>query len=148
MTAMTLTDSTTASLADALHAYGEARGAAMLRARKSLGLGDLDARALLYIATHPGTRPSDLRSYLGITSAGVTTLTNRLIDKGAVERAIDANDRRSSTITVTADLDAEPWIALKHFDHDLAAILADTDPETAAAFADLLNGALATMPAR
>ncbi|WP_284232152.1 MarR family winged helix-turn-helix transcriptional regulator [Arenivirga flava] len=126
----------------------EARNAALLRARKALGLGDLDARALLYIATHPDTRPGDLRGYLGITSAGVTTLTNRLIDKGAVAREIDANDRRSTTITVTADLDSEPWIALRHFDHDLAASLADSDPDAAAAFAELLTSAVASLPQR
>lgn len=142
-----MTETCEVSLEAALRAYVEARNTALVEARKSLGLGELDAKALLFLAAHPGTRPSELRSYLGITSAGVTTLTDRLIGKGAVTRVIDANDRRSSFITVTVDLDEEPWSALMRFDRELAASLAETEPAATAAFSRILTAAVVTAEA-
>lgn len=144
---MTTTERCEVSLEAALRAYVEARNTALVEARKSLGLGELDAKALLFLAAHPDTRPSELRGYLGITSAGVTTLTDRLIAKGAVTRVIDANDRRSSFITVVIDLDAEPWSVLTRFDRELSASLAETDPEATAAFSRILTAAVVSAEA-
>ena len=44
----------------------------------------LGARALLFVVGNPGTRPTALREYLGITSAGVTTLIDRLVNRSLV----------------------------------------------------------------
>ena len=103
-------------LTAALHRYAEARNSALVAARLSLGMNELDARALLFIAAHAGARPSDLRSYLGITSAGVTTLIDRLVARQAVCRDVDAADRRVSRLIATADLASAPWSALTQFD--------------------------------
>src|SRR3546814_7665482 len=62
----------------ALTRYVEARQASLIEGRHKLGVNELDARALLFIAAHPGSRPTSLRDYLGITSAGVTALVDRL----------------------------------------------------------------------
>ncbi|WP_308798229.1 MarR family winged helix-turn-helix transcriptional regulator [Agromyces silvae] len=125
-------------LASALQQYVQARSAALLLARKELRIGELDARALLYIADHPGTRPTSLREYLGITSAGVTTLIDRLIERGAVRREVDAEDRRVNRISVTVDLAGDPWSALTRFDRDFSAAIDAGDQRAMAEFATAL----------
>lgn len=133
-------------LGQALQAYVEARLAAMTEARRGLGINEMDARALLFIAEHPGTRPTHLRDYLGITSAGVTTLIDRLVQRGAVRRDIDEVDRRVNHITATIDLFEEPWSALTRFDRDVEALietLDDADAEAVARVLERLAGAIA-----
>ena len=106
------------TLGQALRQYLDARNAAMIAARASLGISDTDARALLFIVGNPGTRPTALREYLGITSAGVTTLIDRLVDRGVVRRDIDPSDRRVNRITATIDIAEDPWSVLNRFDDD------------------------------
>jgi DNA-binding MarR family transcriptional regulator len=123
----------------ALARYATARQSAMKAAQRSLGLNEMDARALLYIAENPGARPSRLREYLGITSAGVTTLIDRLVQRDAVRRDTDAEDRRVNHITATVDLDSEPWSALTRFDARFDEALAAEDQNDVAAFARWLD---------
>lgn len=132
---MTLSSPLTA----ALHRYVEARNAALILARHELGVNELDARALLYIAAHAGARAGDLRDYLGITAAGVTTLIDRLVSRQAVRRDIDPDDRRVSRLTVIADLRAEPWSVLTRFDDAFTVAVVDADLEHAGTFADALD---------
>ena len=106
------------TLGQALRQYLDARNAAMITARASLGISDTDARALLFIVGNPGTRPTALREYLGITSAGVTTLIDRLVDRDLVRRDIDPSDRRVNRITATIDIAEDPWSILNRFDDD------------------------------
>lgn len=127
-------------LAVALRRYVDARNAALVAARLTLGVNELDARALLHIADKPGTRPGELREYLGITSAGVTTLIDRLVQRGAVRRDVDAEDRRVSRLTVIADMKAEPWGVLTRFDDALLVAIGDADPADAGRFATALDG--------
>lgn len=114
-------------LVHALQHYTQVRNAALIAARKELRIGELDARALLFIADHPSTRPTALREHLGITSAGVTTLVDRLTERGAVRRDLDPDDRRVNRLTVTVDLMAEPWSALTRFDRAFAAAVDAAD---------------------
>lgn len=125
-------------LAFALQQYVQARTAALLTARKVLQIGELDARALLYIADHPGARPTMLRDYLGITSAGVTTLIDRLVERGAVRREVDSQDRRVNRIFISVDLADEPWSALTRFDRDFSAAIDAGDQRAMAEFATAL----------
>jgi DNA-binding MarR family transcriptional regulator len=134
-------------LAAALHRYVEARSAALIDARRTLRVNELDARALLFIADRPGTRPGTLRDYLGITSAGVTTLIDRLVERGAVRRDIDPDDRRVNRITATVDLADEPWSALTRFDDALARAMSDDDPTDTERFAEKLDALISTAAA-
>lgn len=127
------------ALATALREYVEARSAALLQARKTLRIGELDARALLYILDNPGTRPGVLRGHLGITAAGVTTLTDRLVDRGVLRRELDPSDRRMVRLTATIDLDMEPWSGLTRFDTDFAAAIAAHDSEATDSAAAMLS---------
>ncbi|KAA9149909.1 MarR family transcriptional regulator [Microbacterium lushaniae] len=130
------------ALSRALRRYVEARQASLTEARQALGVNEFDARALLFIAGHPRSRPTSLREYLGITSAGVTALIDRLEERGAVRREVDPDDRRVNRLTVTVDLSAEPWSALTRFDAAFERALAasaDGDAERLAALLETLT---------
>lgn len=135
--------SAAARLSTALTAFAEARQASQNEARRSLGIGEMDARALAYLQQNPGARPSALRAHLGLTSAGVSTLCDRLIERGAIHRDTDPTDRRASLLTVTVDLTTEPWNRLTEFDRTVeAAIAAEAEPELLSRLADLLAHAM------
>lgn len=127
------------ALGRALLAYGAARRLADAEARRGLSLNELDARALLFIVENPGARPSHIRDHLGITSAGVTTLIDRLVQRGAVRRDLDADDRRVNHITATVDLSAPPWSAIHGFDSAVEAAIAAIDPADADRLAAVLE---------
>lgn len=127
------------ALGRALLAYDEARRAAGAEARRALSLNELDAKALLFVADNPGARPSHVRDHLGITSAGVTTLIDRLVQRGTVRRDLDSEDRRVNHITAIVDLDAPPWSSLRAFDAAVDAAVATMDPDEADAVAAVLH---------
>ncbi|MCK6068002.1 MULTISPECIES: MarR family winged helix-turn-helix transcriptional regulator [Microbacterium] len=127
------------ALGRALLRYVEARQASLTQARQELGVNELDARALLFIASHPRARPTSLRQYLGITSAGVTALVDRLEQRGAVRREVDPHDRRVNRLTVTVDLSAEPWSSLTRFDAAFERALAASGAGEAERLATLLE---------
>lgn len=130
---------TISDLGRALRAYDEARRAATAEARRALSLNELDAKALVFVAENPGARPSHVRDHLGITSAGVTTLIDRLVQRGAVRRDLDEEDRRVNHITATVDLDSAPWCSLRGFDNAVEAAIAEMDPADAERVADALR---------
>ena len=126
------------SLHEAILRYVDARNAAIVEARRELRINALDARTLLFISSHPGTRPGTLSAFLGITSAGVTTLIDRLVDRGIVRRDVDPHDRRVNRITVTVDLDEAPWSALTRFDDAFSRAVGAGDPESTMRLAHVL----------
>lgn len=137
------------TLGQALRRYLDARNAAMVTARASLGISDTDARALLFIVGNPGTRPTALREYLGITSAGVTTLIDRLVHRSLVRRDIDPADRRVNRITATIDVAADPWSVLNRFDDDFDVAVGAADKAVVGRSAALLDSlTAATVGAR
>ncbi|TPX01683.1 MarR family transcriptional regulator [Schumannella luteola] len=117
----------------------------MTAAREKLQISQQDARALEYIALNPGVRPGVLREYLGITSAGVTTLTDRLVRRGVVSREADENDRRATHLTASIDLDVEPWSTLTAIDRELEQAIVDSDAHDVAAATDLLERLLGAL---
>ncbi|MDT0141305.1 helix-turn-helix domain-containing protein [Microbacterium sp. PRC9] len=121
-------DTPALTLGVALRRYIDARNAALVTARASLGISDMDARALLFVVGNPGTRPTALREYLGITSAGVTTLIDRLVSRSLVRRDVDPDDRRVNRITATIDIAEDPWSALNRFDDDFDVAVDAADP--------------------
>ncbi|MGP3535670.1 MarR family winged helix-turn-helix transcriptional regulator [Microbacterium sp. RD1] len=145
---MTARASDPSPLRRALHRYVDARQAALLEARRVLGVNELDARALLFIAANPGTRPTALRDYLGITSAGVTTLVDRLVVRNAVRREVDPEDRRVNRLSLTVDLATEPWSALTRFDTDFDAVVGEGDADESSRFATALDALVEATSAR
>jgi DNA-binding MarR family transcriptional regulator len=132
-------------LLQALQRFIDARQASLIEARHKLGVNELDARALLFIAAHPESRPTSLRDYLGITSAGVTALVDRLEQRGAVRRDVDDEDRRVYRLSVTVDLATEPWSALTRFDTEFEGALAAARPRDAERLASALDTLTSTV---
>lgn len=128
-----------APLLAALTFYCQERDAAAARARKQLGVNELDANAMSYVAKNPGARPSEMAGYLGVTSAGVTTMVERLVRRGILRREADETDRRVNHIHLAVDLEKEPWSQLALFDATCQQIIAGLDPQVADDFADFLK---------
>ncbi|KSU56339.1 MarR family winged helix-turn-helix transcriptional regulator [Microbacterium enclense] len=129
----------TSPLLAALMFYSEKRDAAAARARKQLGVNELDAKAMSYIAKNPGARPSEMAGFLGVTSAGVTTMVERLVRRGILRRESDETDRRVNHIHLAVDLEKEPWSQLALFDATCRQIMAQLDPQVEADFAAFLR---------
>ena len=123
----------------ALDEYVGARDEMAAKARSDLSVSELEAAALCCICDEPGIRPSHLRSRLGVTPAGVTTLVDRLIGRGLLRRELDAADRRVNHIYLEVDLDAEPWSALRRFPTEVEAAVGLESREVAEAAAALLR---------
>jgi DNA-binding MarR family transcriptional regulator len=51
----------------------------------------------------PGLRMSDLSRYLGVTPPTVTVVVDRLVERGLVERQLDAQDRRQHRCELTPE---------------------------------------------
>lgn len=137
----------TSALSRSLRTYLDARSAAIVAARQALRISETDAKALLYIVDNPGTRPTTLRDYLGITSAGVTTLIDRLVERDIVRRDVDTIDRRVNRITALIDTAVDPWSALCRFDDDFDAAVGHQDAARTDEFAEMLDSILAATAA-
>lgn len=122
----------------ALAFYIRERDKAAAQARKQLGVNELDAKALAYVGAHPGARPSELAGHLGVTSAGVTTMVERLVRRGIVRREFDEMDRRVNHIHLVVDLEKEPWSQLARFDTVCRQIIGQLDAQVEADLASFL----------
>jgi DNA-binding MarR family transcriptional regulator len=68
---------------------------------KQLGLEDTEAEALGHLARGGGMTPSQFGELLGMTSGGVTALTQRLERDGRIARRPHPTDKRSSLLEAT-----------------------------------------------
>jgi len=136
---MTAETNEASPLMAALTLYSRERETAAAHARKQLGVNELDAKALAYVGAHPGVRPSELAGHLGVTSAGITTMVERLVRRGILRREADVSDRRVNHIHLAVDLEKEPWSQLAHFDRTCRQIIAKLDPKIEADLADFLT---------
>ncbi|AOX46532.1 MarR family transcriptional regulator [Microbacterium sp. CFBP 8790] len=127
------------ALTAALDDYVSARDDAVAKARTDLSVSELEATALCCIADEPGIRPSILRSHLGVTAAGVTTMVDRLIGRGLVRRELDAEDRRVNHIHLEIDMEQEPWAALRRFPVEVDAAVRAESRDVVEVAAELLR---------
>jgi DNA-binding MarR family transcriptional regulator len=112
-------------------------------------MGPLDARALLYLVQevrHESVvRPKDLSTVLGVSSAAITKLVDRLVQAGHVERQPNPKDRRGIVLIpspATAERLAEVY---GHIHTPLVAViegLSDDELEVIARFSTRLADAL------
>lgn len=135
-------------LGAALRAYLDARASALLAARKELGVNELDARAFIYILEHPGVRPVEVKTAFGLTSAGVTVLIDRLVERDVVRRDPDPADRRSVRLVATIDLGDSPWAALTRFDDDFEVAILGLESGEADSSVELITRLTALAGAR
>jgi DNA-binding MarR family transcriptional regulator len=94
-----------------LRRYRAAEGAMRARTRSSMGMGETDLLALrmLLQAQHRGEvmRQRDLGGVLGLASASVTALVDRLTKSGHVRREPHPDDRRATIVVPTTGSDDE-----------------------------------------
>lgn len=67
----------------------------------SLGIGESDLVALIFIANANGATPKQTGDFVVLSSGAVTNLIDRLVAAGLVQRAPNPNDRRSLMLNLT-----------------------------------------------
>ena len=94
---------------EALRTYRAAEAAMRRRTRDAMAMGENELLALRYLIRQPdhSARPAELVKYLGVTSASITTMLDRLEKTGRVERIANPNDRRSIFVRATPHANEE-----------------------------------------
>ena len=91
---------------------------------KKLGLTDAEADALGHLARTGGMMPTQLGELLGMTSGGVTALTQRLERSGHISREPHPKDKRSSILKATPEI-------VERVQAEYRVLIRDTDRVTA-----------------
>jgi len=96
---------------NALREFRTSESAMRRRTRSSISMGETDLLALRYLldaqAAGVGIRPTELAARLGITSASMTSLVDRLVAAGHVSREPHPSDRRAVILRPTPGADEE-----------------------------------------
>ncbi|WEO77317.1 MarR family transcriptional regulator [Cryobacterium sp. SO2] len=91
--------------------YRQAEEAMRRRTRDSMRMGTNDLQALRFLIKAEGEQRivsgRDLADHLGMTSASVTALLDRLTKSGHVQRTPHPTNRRSNVVTATPGSDDE-----------------------------------------
>jgi len=92
-----------------LRTYRVAETAMRRRTRESMAMGENDLLALRFLLRQPdhSSRPRELTEYLGLSSASITSMLDRLEASGHVSRVANPGDRRSIFIRATPHADEE-----------------------------------------
>lgn len=126
---------------NALRDYRASEGAMRRRTRSAMSMGETDLLALRYLleaqAQGRDLSPKDLAAKLGITSASMTTLVDRLVRGGHVTREPHPTDRRALILRPTPGSDEEVRTTLGKMHQrmiEVAAGLSPQETETVVAF--------------
>jgi len=96
---------------NALREYRASEAAMRRRARSSMGMGETGLLALRYLlqaeAQGRAVGPKELGAQLGVTSASMTTLIDRLVKTGHIRREPHPTDRRALILRPTPGSDEE-----------------------------------------
>ncbi|MGV8858245.1 MarR family winged helix-turn-helix transcriptional regulator [Rhodoglobus sp.] len=65
------------------------------------GLSASDLRALFWIAEHSNVTPKAVAEHMEMTTGAITAITNRLSDRGLLQRVAHPSDRRSNFLELT-----------------------------------------------
>lgn len=82
--------------------------------------------------------PSELSRYLGVSTASMTAIVDRLVASGHVRRERHASDRRSIYIVPTADTDSEVRRTLGEMHQRMLDAVIDLSPDEARVVIDTL----------
>jgi DNA-binding MarR family transcriptional regulator len=102
------------------------------------GLRQVTFAVLSMVAENPGTNQGAIGRVLSIQRANMVALIDELVDKGLIERAVDRNDRRAFSLTLTPAGEATLLDARKRIDAHERRMLADFSPKERAKLAELL----------
>jgi len=76
-----------------------------------LGVNRTDGRCLDVIDQRPGLTAGELATAVGLSPGAVTTVLDRLEERGFVTRSRDPDDRRRVTLELTPDAKRRAWEA-------------------------------------
>lgn len=127
---------------NALREYRAAETAMRRRTRSSMAMGETDLLALRYLLeaekAGAGIRPKELAARLGMTSASMTALADRLVAGGYVTREPHPLDRRAIILRPTAGADEEVRRTLSQMHQRMIDVAESLPPEEAAAITRFL----------
>ncbi|ACL38201.1 transcriptional regulator, MarR family [Pseudarthrobacter chlorophenolicus A6] len=116
---------------DALSEYRAAETAMLRRTRPIMDRGANDVLALRYVREAtlrgPGMRPTELAALLGLSSASITALIDRLVAGGVVVREPHPSDRRASILRSTGLSEAAEVQALDDARRPIADLIESLD---------------------
>lgn len=121
---------------NALRDYRVSEQAMRRRTRSSMLMGEKDLLALRYLfeaeADGRVMKPKDLGERLGITSASMTTLIDRLVESGHIRREPHPTDRRALILRATPASDQEVRHTLGGMHRRMMDVASALSPEEAA----------------
>ncbi|ARJ04474.1 hypothetical protein GCM10010988_32600 [Cnuibacter physcomitrellae] len=127
----------------AMREYRQAEQRLVARTGAALGVSENDLIALRYLLWEErrgsAIRPKALGRYLGLSSASITALIDRLVARGYVSRSPDPDDRRA--VIIALELSQEVRDRIERINHELLAGLSRLDPESSAVFTRFLQDA-------
>lgn len=140
------------SLLEALRMYRAAEQAMRRRTRESMSMGETDLLLLRYVLKardeqRPVT-PTDAKRYLGVTTASVTALLQRLEKSGHLTRTPNPRDGRSFFIAVSdhAEREVKETLGRMHERmYDVASHVDADDAATIIRFLTEMKGAVDTI---
>lgn len=128
---------------NALRDYRSAEAEMRRRTQASMGMGETDLMALRYLleAERAGREvgPKELTVRLGITSASMTSLVDRLVRSGYVTREPHPTDRRALILRPTPGSDQEVRGTLGDMHARMMEVAATLDAEESAVVVDFLR---------
>ncbi|BCW34215.1 hypothetical protein StoSoilA2_02710 [Arthrobacter sp. StoSoilA2] len=128
---------------NALRVYRVSEQAMRRRTRSAMGMGEKDLLALRYLfeaeAAGKVMKPKDLGDRLGITSASMTTLIDRLVESGHIRREPHPSDRRALILRPTAGSDQEVRHTLGGMHRRILDVASALSPEEARVVMDFLE---------
>lgn len=71
-------------------------------AERDLGVKQPEAHALSYLARHDGCSVAELCRAFGVRPSTMTSILDRLVDRGLIRRELRQDDRRSFNVVLTA----------------------------------------------
>jgi DNA-binding MarR family transcriptional regulator len=114
----------------------------------ALGVGIPEAVTLSHLYHAGQLTPTGIAERLGMTTASVTGLLDRLSASGYLTRSPNPRDRRSVLVTLTAPGRRDLRALCELFATDIEEALSGADPAQRAGLAALLDGAIAALQDR
>ncbi|MDZ8201338.1 MarR family transcriptional regulator [Microbacterium sp. SSW1-59] len=132
---------------EALRLYRAAEMAMRRRTRESMAMGENELLVLRYLIRRGDTlvRPVELAAYLGVSTASMTALLDRLEKSGHITRVANPDDRRSIFVRATALTEDEVRETLGSMhDRMYAAVegMSAAEAEAVIAFLDRMSAAV------
>jgi DNA-binding MarR family transcriptional regulator len=134
---------------EALRDYRASEAAMRRRTRSSMGMGETDLLALRFLlqaeAAGKPIGPKELGAKLGISSASMTTLIDRLVKSGHIRREPHPTDRRALILRPTAHTDGEVRSTLAGMHSrmiEVAESLSDAEAEVVSSFLQRMRDAV------